>query len=228
MGNVSDGVTTEHGHVEFDRLLELAQAAAHALRSAGVAAQSPALAGWLVIQRLDRLEVVHPADDDGTPRREDALYEQIWLTTGGGLVHARRAHRTLAGGGPDSELAPEAESSQLGSAISSESDLVGRRWDGDYGPRSQRNGCAETIVYDDPRGPREHPASRIARALASMSTWLIKDQSPAPPVTAPTGLATILAMGVGMVVVLVMTLAGAAVAAFMLYAWFMGVAAGGG
>jgi len=216
---------------DFSRLIGLASASSRALRAAGVPPESPALPGWLVLQRLDRTEIAHASASNDRPRREETFYEQIWLTVDGELRQARRTHIQQRGGGadgPSGGVVPDSDATRPGAVIATFEDVSGSRWDGAYGPSSQRDGSIETIVHDEPCGPRENPATRIERALERMTAWLIEGADPPAAVTARTGLATVLAMSVGMVVGLVVVLAGTAVAAFMLYAWFMGAAAGSG
>ena len=145
---------------EFERLLALAGTSAQTLLAAGIPAQSAAIDGWLVIQRVDHRRIVH-GPDGGPPSHEETVYEQIWLTRDGTL---RRARRSQTRDGP-SELRP-------GAAIASAGDLAGARWDCDYAPTAHRLGLVETIVHDEPSGRREDPEARIAAALDNMTASL--------------------------------------------------------
>jgi len=161
IANASDGD-------DFECLLEAAQTSARELLAAGRAPQSAALRGWLVTQRLERVEVVHGPVEGADPERAESHYAQIWLTADGRLRHARLIHRRHHarshdhGGGRI-----EVDAIQPGAEITSPQD-IGPGWDDSYGPRSQRDGNLETILYDVPAGPLTSAADRIARALEYM------------------------------------------------------------
>lgn len=218
---------------DFARLLEIASASAEALRAAAVAPESPLLEGWLVMQRLDRTEIVHAPTTGGAPHRFETFHEQIWLTADGSLRKALRVHsKGYDGLGdlPSGAVATSSDSLAPGAVICDPREIAESRWDGEYGPTSQREGQLETILQDTPCGPRQDSLARVAIALTNMTSLLVERRSrrPQPAGDDDCELVKGFAMGAAGAFLLAAMLALLPVGAVLLYVWFMGITSGDG